>query len=225
MNRIFRFDNMNKVNQVEIIYRYFDEDRYYRSDMKFIDNVWQTELSFVKDKIFYKYIVNGVIRLNDSNADEYYSEDDNEVWSVADLHTDSGTNEHILYDLKCKIIKAIPEKDVMYQDCRIFTYGKDKIISTYVEVKNISGIHSITVIWHQPDGNIYKVEEAPIVVERSYVRDVNAGFWIKLDDMQGDFYENVWMVSVYLDGKHMTKEYFVINRNIGTVKRVFYEQA
>lgn len=33
------------------------------------------------------------------------------------------------------------------------------------------------------------------------------------------------MVSVYLDGKHMTKEYFVINRNIGTVKRVFYEQA
>lgn len=216
---------MYKINKVEIIYRYFDAGTYYCSNLKLKNNVWQVELSLDRKKIFYKYIVNGIIKLNDSNANKYCLDKNNEIWSVADLYEDVGRNKNISYILKCKIVKGIPKKGMIYQTCRTFIYGTDKIISTYVEIKKLSGVHSLTVIWHQPDGNIYKVEEAPIVIEDSCVEDVDAGFWISIDDMQGNFYENVWTVSVYLDGGYMTKEYFVINKNIRTGKRVFYEQA
>ncbi len=83
-----------------------------------------------------------------------------------------------------------------------------------VDVCRVKGLHSLTYICFQPDGRIYMIEESSIGQFEENEADYEVVFKNRISRIQGRNAEGMWTCQVYLDGKRIIKDYFVVKRKI-----------
>ncbi|MBQ9699159.1 MAG: hypothetical protein IJV71_00900 [Lachnospiraceae bacterium] len=157
----------------------------------------------------YKYIVNDIIRLNDPMTNQYIYDEKWEVWSVPTL--DAGDKPYLAtYNVSnsmCNGVKGSIKKTE-------YVYDHPFDIYIGVDICKVKGLHSLTYICFQPDGRIYMLEESSMGQFEPNEADYEVVFKNRVSRIQGRNAEGMWSFAVYLDGKQIIKDYFVVKRKI-----------
>lgn len=195
--------------EVEVLEENGDKN-YVQLEMR--DEKWGGYIQTDNNEVVYKFIVNGLVRINDSNATSYKVVNGEEVYSVM---SDSAytkewpvMKEVVVSDRICgKMINCIKKKNLNFKDSMKVAVG--------LQVQNLKNVHSVTFIWHQPDGRIYRVEERALDVP-DYVGVVSADvwFWINFCEINGEFSDGVWCIEAFVDGRRCAMDYFLVRRQL-----------
>ena len=195
--------------EVEVLEENGDKN-YVQLEMR--DEKWVGYIQTDNNEVVYKFIVNGLVRINDSNATSYKVVNGEEVYSVM---SDSAytkewpvMKEVVVSDRICgKMINCIKKKNLNFKDSMKVAVG--------LQVQNLKNVHSVTFIWHQPDGRIYRVEERALDVP-DYVGVVSADvwFWINFCEINGEFSDGVWCIEAFVDGRRWAMDYFLVRRQL-----------
>ena len=105
------------------------------------------------------------------------------------------------------------------------TYTLDRPLDIYAgaDIAHVKGLHSLTYICFQPDGSIYKLEECSIGQFEKNEADYEVVFRNHIVATLGRAAEGMWSFQIFLDGKSVVKDYFVLKRKvISAVSRFQY---
>ena len=194
---------------VEILEENGDKN-YVQLEMR--DEKWVGYIQTDNNEVVYKFIVNGLVRINDSNATSYKVVNGEEVYSVM---SDSAytkewpvMKEVVVSDRICgKMINCIKKKNLNFKDSMKVAVG--------LQVQNLKNVHSVTFIWHQPDGRIYRVEERALdVPDYAGVVSADVWFWINFCEINGEFSDGVWCIEAFVDGRRCAMDYFLVRRQL-----------
>lgn len=159
----------------------------------------------------YKFVVNDIIRLNDPMAPSYTYDSDWEVWSSSSKSASAQSKPHIAFCVTAERIANGLNKAVRKTE---YVYDKPLDIYTGVSLEAVEGIHSITYICFQPDGSIYMIEEDSIGQFEPEKSDYEIIFKNHISGMPGRGAEGMWVIQIYLDGRCIAKDYFVMKRKV-----------
>ena len=171
-----------------------------------------------KDIARYKFVVNGIIRLNDPNAAGYVEDEKWEVWSVpgeCEIQKPKLSFYNISNNMSNGVAKSIKKA----------AYTLDRPLDIYAgaDIAHVKGLHSLTYICFQPDGSIYKLEECSIGQFEKNEADYEVVFRNHIVATLGRAAEGMWSFQIFLDGKSVVKDYFVLKRKvINAVSRFQY---
>lgn len=200
------------VTQVEVIG--YTGENYFRKNLKNIKNKWFISLLDFSEKIRYKFVVNQAIRLNDSHSEWYEVDNQGEVWSVYD----GKDKEKIIPSIELteyKISDRVRSRLDLVEMKKVINMVDNIKLSVGVHIKNITGTHSITIMWFQPDGRIFSIEERALVVPREHgMCEAETWFWLDVSQITGQYAEGIWGVQVYLDGMLSVNDNFALGRRI-----------
>lgn len=157
----------------------------------------------------YKFVVNDIIRLNDPNAGKYAEDEKWEVWSVPGTCT-ARRPELALYNISNNMSNGVAKavKKAAY------TFDRPLDIYTGVGIHQVKGLHSVTYICYQPNGSIFKLEECSIGQFEPNEADYEVVFKNHISPMHGRIAEGIWSFQIYLDGRCVVKDYFVLKRKV-----------
>lgn len=174
--------------------------------------IWFSEDLPLEKQIIYKFKINKKFYVNDPKANYYKLDKSGMVWSVKERHDCEKrivptVNNIIITDRVWNDIQKAVRKSSIN-----ICYDRKVVIG--VIINDLFGIHSITFIWHQPDGRIFRVEEKCLNISCE-MGIANAGVWTWLNtyDLKGEFIIGVWCVDILLDGKMVAREYVAIGYN------------
>ncbi len=122
------------------------------------------------------------------------------------------------YDTDMEVVryKYVVNDVIRLNDQTAGKYVYDHPFDIYigVDVCRVKGLHSLTYICFQPDGRIYMIEESSIGQFEENEADYEVVFKNRISRIQGRNAEGMWTCQVYLDGKRIIKDYFVVKRKI-----------
>ncbi|MBQ2980506.1 MAG: hypothetical protein IJD58_00100 [Lachnospiraceae bacterium] len=211
------------VNSVQLS-GYTEEQQHVLIPMLYKDRKWECDYE-VTDRTFrYRYLVNGdIIKLNDPNASYYLIDCFSEVWSIYDCEVNS--NEECseyeypltngIYIEKSTISDRILNNFNRIKTKKVLNMKNDIKVAVCLDIRRIVGTHVVTVIWHQPDGRIFRVEDRTLDVplENGEV-NANVYFWLDFEDVRPSFAKGIWVIDVYLDGKKVLRDNFILVEGI-----------
>ena len=100
--------------------------------------------------------------------------------------------------------RAISKKNLNMQESKEVDVG--------IRFEDIEGVHTVTIIWYQPDGSVYHIDERTL--EAEYKVDAVVWFWLKFSDMKAEYCVGAWTVDVFIDGRKIVRDNFIINRKM-----------
>lgn len=191
---LFFYDDIHGgIKSVELILRTVNQEfnipmfknKYYFEVTKFLR----------KGQYMYKYLVEGILRLNDPKAECYIVDSAGEVWSflcVSEGLEGKCNKSKINMNLKVKPLK------------KEYVYPIDRLIIYKVEVNECEGIHALTAIFYSGNGNVYQINEVVL----------SPCIQLKVNLKEGRCNVGVWKLDIYLDGCKYTSEYFRVSHRI-----------
>lgn len=191
----------NGVNSIDIVYELGGKIR--KKTMNENDQCWYIEIPSDEKKLIYKFVINNGIRINDSDADGYCKWIADEVWSYKICDGEKKRYKHpdlITYSMGPGIRYG------QYNSNKKFTLGTDKKFSISIDLDNVIGIHSVTVVWYENGKNITHIEEKTIDGYENAFYKINAVFWINLPEQLT--YDPLMSVEIYVDGNKIITDYF-----------------
>lgn len=188
---------------------YDSSGKFYSISMEYNELYNQWELESHIEVTRYKYVINDVIRLNDPATNQYVYDEKWEVWSVPNrdtLNTPYLSDYNISSGLANGVNGSIRKTEYVY----------DRPIDVYigVDICKVKGLHTLTYICFQPNGMIYMIEESSMGQFEQSEADYEVVFKNRIKNIQGRYAEGMWTYQVYLDGKRIIKDYFVVKRKI-----------
>lgn len=220
MKKSFAFEDIYKVEKVELLYKNLGDKKFKVAKMEKENNWWRVELEEADNEklLIYKFVINENIRLNDYNADKYVEELNGEIFSVYNSGTDINSNKKIIGNtISCNL----------GNNKKNYVVRRDRHIEVVVDIMNLKGIHSATIIRYQPDGHIYCIEERAVENKFTTNLGVRVSFLVHMNWNAGDFYKGMWTYSVFADGKIIKQDYFMvqtINREICNYSRMIRQK-
>lgn len=157
----------------------------------------------------YKFVVNDIIRLNDPNAGSYAEDEKWEVWSVPGMCMEHKPKLSF-YNISGNMSKGAAKTSKK----AAFTLDRPLDIYAGADISGVKGLHSVTYICFQPDGSIYKIEESSMGQFEPNEADYEIVFKTHISPMNGRNAEGMWSFQIYLDGKCVVKDYFVLKRKV-----------
>lgn len=157
----------------------------------------------------YKYVVNDIIRLNDPASSEYVYDEKWEVWSVPteNIEEKPYLSMYNVSDIMNNGVRASVKKTE-------YVYDRSFDIYVGVGICNVKGLHSLTYMCFQPDGRIYMLEESSMGQFEPNEADYEVVFRNRISRIPGRNAEGMWSFQVYLDGKRVVNDYFIVKKKI-----------
>lgn len=184
-----------------------------------IHNIWIGNTTKTVNR--YKYILNDCVRINDYNAKMYEIDDKNEVWTVNKECQSDNVEKDIAISKHGIVSDNLKEYDLR---ANYSVFGNKKIFRYETILANVKGIHSETIMVHQPDGRLYSFEEIPIITSLNDYYEIETATKINLFKMEQSYLYGVWQIKVYIDGKYMLTDYMLINEEI-TKKMIIIDKT
>lgn len=189
-----------------------DNNRVKILPMKYSETAWNISLNLPDGEYLYKFILNNGIRMNDPNAYEFRECDNGEILSV--LKISDG-----------KVVRSNYKQSEISKFCiytgsspgshKTIMYPRDRKCYARFELNNVIGTHSITVLWYQPDGSLYHIEETALIAVSRGHSSYSETLWVNLEKTTHNFEYGTWMTEIYIDGIKQIREYFnVINSHL-----------
>lgn len=208
-----------QIETISIIGEFNDYDEN-ATPLELVKSGWFVDIELPTGKYPYKFIINGVLRLNDPNASLYSSDRDGEIWSVVYVgingelkpESDCGIlhlTNHVISNKTMDLIEEVRHKNN-------FNIHMDSKVAAGFEFCNISGKHTITAIWVNSQYHMHHISDHYIDVndgDENNAADV--WFWIDLQEKEREYPLGTWYVKLFVDGGFLMEEKFTIG-NGGT---------
>ncbi len=160
----------------------------------------------------YKFLINGVLRLNDPAAQYYRKDKNGEVWTVLVIDKNgnrlsSETEQRI--ELYNHVIcgQMVENMEACYsREC--FTHADERVCAGY-GFGNILGTHSITAIWVNPDLAMHHICEHVIEVLPGDMNNAtDVWFWLDFHEKRRYYPKGVWRIKLYINGNFIMEDKF-----------------
>lgn len=179
--------------------------------VKNAEGIWEIEIEFPKKKNLYKLVVNGEITLNDPTANLYYPDESGELMSVVLIDETSGerlyNNEQYNLEISAYSLNNYISKQLQVVNKSYFLDGDRKVVLG-MGFKNISGVHTVTALWYNPNGVLQCFSENNLMQSENE-EEAKMWFWLTLEE---DMPIGQWQLKVFIDGQFILQDQFGIAR-------------
>lgn len=171
-----------------------EADPFYKNE----EGTWEAEVEFPPGQSLYKLVVNGELTLNDPTANLYLLHETGELMSV--MLVDEETGERLYNNEEYNVeISAYSLNHYISQ--RLETVNRSFYLDTHRKAvlglgfRNITGVHSVTVAWYAPNGELDRFAESVLVQPEE--EEAKLWFWLPLEP---DLPTGQWELKVFIDG-------------------------
>ncbi|MCX7904450.1 MAG: hypothetical protein N2486_08045 [Caloramator sp.] len=195
-------------NKVSVVGDFNNWDGYANVMTKNEDGIWEEEILIGPGKHRYRFLIDDVIKVNDPYANIYVQNENDELDSLIIIDEEGRRliNEKI-YNVHLEdyiISDSFENKNIKKR----FNFIDEKVI-TRLEFTEVTGVHTVTLLWFKPNGEVYYVTEN-ILIENEDKKEQTLWFWININEriMPGQ-----WRIRLLIDGLIVFDDYFSINPN------------
>lgn len=174
-----------------------------------LEDKWIAEADISsKGTYTYRFLINGLFTLNDPNANMFQPDSEGKLWSA--IVIDEQGRQLFNNEQYSVNIESVQIADDYYDDknesqYEFATTNTNHIVTRY-EFTNVTGVHTASVLWLNPNGEISAWAEEAILPtnESSYA-------WFGLDTINMDSNSaGIWNILLFIDGKYVFAHTFTI---------------
>lgn len=204
-----------KVSSISVIgsFNGYDADK---NKMVKSDGIWYVDILLSKGEYRYKFFINDCLRLNDPSANVYLPDENEELWSAIMINE---SDERLYNNTQYKVnvenynINSKVYEDRMKENQKNFNLLIDKKVVTRFEFTNVTGLHSVTSVWCEPDGTLFDVSENVLFTpEGEENKPIIMWFWIDLNEENRTYKEGLWAMKLFIDGEFILEDIFNISK-------------
>lgn len=158
----------------------------------------------------YRFLVNGVLELNDPTANLYYSDEAAKLWSmlVIDqaekrLYHNTQTTVHIAEYTIHSLMHAQHQTRK-----KVFKHTLDAKVVTRFSFTKITVIHTVTTAWFAPAGELFQIVERNLFKPAGEKEPIALWFWLDLEDTRRQYPAGVWTIQLFIDGRIVLTDHF-----------------
>jgi hypothetical protein len=175
---------------------------------------WVVDYTLPKGEYLYKFLLNDSIHLNDSYANLYSFDKHKEVWSilnVSDSHQRIYNTSFYTIHLDDYLIYCHNDINETTLVKKQFNLLKDTNVTIQFAFSNISGLHSATVLWFSPTGEIFDYAEEMLFAQEGNPYFLTY-FSLNLFENKDSILDGTWRICLFLDGRFILSDYFHLHR-------------
>jgi len=164
------------------------------------EGVWCTELKLKPAEYYYKFLIDDKFTMNDPTANMYLPYDKEEE-KLASVYIINEKGQHMQntrtyklhlenYLMSDKILNTFSEKDKKHFE------NKDEKVLVHFNFTEVEGIHTLSIVWNNPEGKYYHYTEG-ILWQEKMTEPVDIWFWL---DLKKQMTSGEWYFDIYLNG-------------------------
>ena len=206
------YDNFSlAISKVSVITE-FNEKIIEERIMKKFENKWITSFDLNPGEYLYKFLINDKIRLNDPFAKVYIPNKKGELLSYLKINEEGkrlySSKQYYVNVNDYLLSSVVTDRSIDIK--KNFNLNIDKKIVARFQFDIVTGIHTATVVWFNPKGEVFSwVEEMLFKSEKCDINPVILWFWF---DLNSEILEGKWFLKLYIDGEYLLEDSFYISR-------------
>lgn len=200
------------VNEINIVW---ENVKTPSKPMKKNNGIWSVDFFIPEGQYFYRFLINNKILINDKMANMYLPDKGDMLWSV--LIVDSNgerlyNNEQYSVNIdEYTITNNIYEIDSMPTNKKVFNLSVDVMVATRFAFTNVTGIHTVNLIWVNPLGDIFDMSENNLFITDERLNlPIIIWFYLDLQNKTVNFIEGLWSAKLLVDGEYILEDKFRI---------------
>lgn len=180
-------------------------------------DIWFVEIDLPKGEHIYKFLINGVLKLNDPMARKYLPDQVGEIWSVAVVGMKRERLE-VVNNSQLELLRHVitNRNSNTFDEARnknSFDVNMDSSVVAGFEFGNVIGLHAITAVWVTPQLNMHHISEHSInVIEGDVNNTAEVWFWIPIQDKKREYPNGIWSIKLFIDGTFVMEIRFRIGK-------------
>lgn len=197
------------ISKMEIVWGCIDSPRTEMRRCNFGETWSATFADMPQGTNKYRFLVNGLFTLNDPDCNIYEFDENEKLWSAIVIDSNGNrlyNNEQ--YNVNVESVKLLKDyRETSDEQTLIFsTYDTEHIVARY-EFTDVTGVHTASVVWINPNGRISAWAEEII----THTDDSNyVWFGLNTADMeQSDSGE--WRILLFIDGRYVLTNFFNVS--------------
>lgn len=175
------------------------------------NNKWSFKCVLPPGEHYYKFLINGELRLNDSTANVYLPDDNEELWSVIMINEQDqrlyNNTQYTTHIEKYNITSNINEEEFVTNK-KNFNMILDKKIVTRFQFTNVTGLHAVTTAWYTPKGELFQTTENNLFTPQENNNPIMMWFWMDLEDDTRKYPHGTWTIKLFIDGEFILEDQF-----------------
>ncbi|MGG7162740.1 hypothetical protein [Clostridium ihumii] len=183
------------------------------------NNVWKLNYELSEGEHYYKFVINEELKLNDSTANIYLPDENEELWSVIIINDkDERMYNNIQYTTHIKeynITCNVNEEEEVHNR-KQFNIMSDKKVVTRFKFTNVTGLHSVTTAWYTPKGELMQTTENNLFTPKGQEdKPITMWFWMDLEDNERNYPLGNWKMKFFIDGEFILEDEFSLSKSNG----------
>ncbi|CDI49662.1 glycoside hydrolase [Clostridium tetani] len=180
------------------------------------NNKWIFKCNLPSGEHPYKFLINGELKLNDSTANIYFPDDNEELWSIVMINENDqrmyNNTQYTTHIEKYNISSVISEEEDIVNK-KSFNMSLDKKIVTRFQFTNVTGLHAVTTVWYTPKGELFQITENNLFKPPNNEEPIRLWFWMDLDDNTRNYPLGTWTMKLFIDGEFILEDEFSLVQN------------
>lgn len=216
MEILFKFKENENLN-IKTISVIGDFNNYNSEKGKMIkeNGDWTIKINLKEGEHKYKFLINNELKLNDPMANIYFPDDNEELWSVIIINENDqrlyNNNQYSVHIDSYNITSNVNNEE-NFINKKIFNILLDKKVVTRFAFSQITGIHSVTIAWYTPVGELYEFTENNLFnPEENINEQIKLWFWIDLEEKKIRSICGDWSVKLFIDGEFILEDKFKLS--------------
>ncbi|KNY27505.1 hypothetical protein [Pseudobacteroides cellulosolvens] len=177
------------------------------------DGLWSMELELEPGTYKYRFLIDDRYTLNDPTANLYLPNDWDVLSSVIVIDEN---NERMVntsnYTVNIEsFVLATDINEMQYENnIRLFFPMQDEKVVCRLEFTNVTGIHTVSVVWYTPDMNVFEMSENILWTPEGEEQTPNI-LWFWIDTINNNLQSGKWTIKLFIDGSYIYEDYFEID--------------
>lgn len=174
------------------------------------DGLWKVEVYLSPGQYRYKLLINDYILLNDPTS-TLYVQDENGAMKSLIIINDDGTRMINVDTLPIEICAYHLSNDFIEAGAESLKHSfiayEDKNVVCKFGFKNVTGIHTVSVLWFAPGDIFYSLSESVLWRPEGEEYDI-VTLWFWLDIHSQALTTGEWTLKLFIDGAYILKDSF-----------------
>ena len=173
---------------------------------------WIYEGELPPGEYYYKFLINEAILLNDPMANSYAprKEEETELWSYLKVNRLGerlyNNTQYTVNVAEYQLSAAVTEGSGTEK--HKFSAILDKRVVARFGFNQVTGIHTVTVLWCDYTGAVREYSEQILLPEENPGNPAVLWFWLDLEALKQP--EGRWTIKLFIDGKFILEDYFQV---------------
>lgn len=211
----FRYeeDENVRIDSISVVGE-FNEFNPDKGIMEKTGNVWNFDLELPFGEYKYKFLINQNLRLNDSEANLYMPDDNEELWSLIIINEEGirlYNNEEYSVNIDSYYMNSmVSEADDILLKKAFNTNVDEKAVVRY-GFTNVTGIHTVTVAWYNPHGQLVQYTDNNLFKGEEDKEPLFMWFWLDLKENKAKLEYGNWTIKLFINGQFILADRFSIS--------------